>query len=396
MYSVPEALRPFTIAVPDAELEDLARRLENTRWPDELPDAGWDYGVPLAHVRELVDHWRHGFDWRAAEARLNEWPQFLTEIDGATIHLAHLRSPEPDATPLLMSHGWPGSIVEFTEIAPLLVDPRSHGGDPRDAFHLVLPSLPGYGFSGPTRERGWEFRRIAAAFDELMRRLGYGKYVVQGGDWGSAVSRELGRVHPDRVLGVHLNFVPGAAMTSDPDAPGAPELSPEELDRARRSWRRFQHWQQERAGYGVQQASRPQTLAYALTDSPVGQLAWIAEKFAEWSDTRAGQTSISRDHLLTNVMVYWVTRTAGSSARLYYERAHADYWGKPDPPSLAPTAFADFPEEIHVVMRHVVEQANHVVRWTSFDRGGHFAALEQPQALAEDIRAFVRDLRASS
>lgn len=317
-------ITPFRIDIPQSELDELNWRLERVRWPDELPGVGWAYGVPLGYLHDLVRHWRHDYDWRAAEAELNQWPQFVTEIDGATIHFAHLRSPEPDATPLVLSHGWPGSIAEFGAMAPVLVDPRSHGGDPADAFHLVMPSLPGYGFSGPTRETGWEFRRIAAAFAELMTRLGYGRYGVQGGDWGAAISRELGRIRPDHVIGVHLNLIPGSAMTSDPDADESLELDAAELERARASWERNKRWEKERTGYGVQQSTRPQTLAYALTDSPVGQLAWIAEKFMEWTDTRHTDTPVDRDHLLTNVMIYWLTRTAGSSARLYYERAHAD------------------------------------------------------------------------
>jgi pimeloyl-ACP methyl ester carboxylesterase len=305
-------VHPFRIDVPQSELDDLNDRLDRARWPDELPGVGWAYGVPRAYLEELVHHWRHEYDWRAAEAALNAWPQFVTEIDGATVHFAHLRSPEPDATPLIMTHGWPGSIVEFREVAGPLTDPRARGGDPADAFHLVLPSIPGFGFSGPTREPGWEFRRVAAAFDELMTRLGYGSYGAQGGDWGAAVSRELGRIRPDRVVGVHLTLIPGTGASADPDAEGAVELSPAELERARASWRRNQQWEKESAGYAAQQSTRPQTLAYALTDSPIGQLAWIAEKFVEWTDTRARAEPVDRDQLLTNVMLYWLTRTAGS------------------------------------------------------------------------------------
>ncbi|HEY2203907.1 MAG TPA: epoxide hydrolase [Pseudonocardia sp.] len=384
-------LRPFQLAVPESELDDLRDRLDRTRWPDELPDAGWDHGVPLAHLRELAGYWRHGYDWRAAEARLNEWPQLVTEIDGATVHLAHLRSPEPDATPLLLSHGWPGSIVEFARVAGPLSDPRGHGGDPADAFHLVMPSLPGFGLSGPTRDRGWNLRRIAAAFAELMARLGYRRYGVQGGDWGAGVSRELGRTRSE-VIGVHLNLLPGAGATAEPTAAELAALDPAERERTLASWRRYREWEREGTGYAAIQATRPQTLAYALTDSPVGQLAWIAEKFRAWSDPAS---VLDRDQLLTNVMIYWLTRTAGSAARVYYERAHADDGGATPGPSAAPTALADFRYENFVPLRHVAERTETIVRWTSFDRGGHFAAMEQPELLVADVRAFFRQLRDS-
>ncbi|MER5640729.1 epoxide hydrolase family protein [Kitasatospora sp. NPDC002227] len=396
MSSAPdESIRPFRIAVPDRDLADLRLRLDLTRWPDELPGAGWAYGMPLGPLKELAHHWRHGYDWRAAEARLNEWPQFMTTIDGADIHFAHLRSPEPGATPLIVTHGWPGSIVEFERIAGPLTDPRAHGGDPADAFHLVLPSIPGFGFSGPTRERGWEYRRVAAAFAELMHRLGYERYGTQGGDWGSAIARELGRIRPDQVLGVHLNLIPGAAASSEPTAEELAELEPAERERTLASWARTKAWLADRQGYADLQSTRPQTLAYALTDSPVGQLAWIAEKFHEWADTREHpEGAVDRDHLLTNVMLYWLTGTAGSSARIYYERAHAAYWGAPPEPSPAPTAYAAFPEENFLVLRHIAERTNNLVRWTEYDRGGHFAALEVPDLLVADIRAFFRTLRA--
>lgn len=360
-----------------------------------MPGAGWEYGIPRDYLMELVRYWRHEYDWRTAEARLNEWPQFTTTIDGAGIHFAHIRSPEPGATPLLITHGWPGSIVEFTEVVGPLTDPRAHGGDPSDAFHLVLPSIPGFGFSGPTRETGWEFRRVAAAFAELMRRLGYQRYGVQGGDWGSLISRELGRTRPEQVIGVHLNLLPRSAATEEPDADLLARLSPAERDRTLASWRRTQEWDRDSGGYAAIQSTRPQTLAYGLTDSPVGQLAWIAEKFKEWTDSSTRpEDAIDRDHLLTNVMLYWLTRTAGSSGRIYYERAHSDYWETPPEPSAAPTALAVFPRDNFIPLRHIAEQTNNIVRWTEFDRGGHFAAMEAPELLVGDIRAFFRQLRA--
>ncbi|MET7620950.1 epoxide hydrolase family protein [Streptomyces sp. NPDC005408] len=384
-------LRPFRIDIPKRDLDDLHERLDRARWPDELPGVGWDYGIPLGHLRELADYWRHEYDWRAAEAKLNEWPQFTTVIDGATVHFAHIMSPEPDATPLIVTHGWPGSIVEFAEIAGPLTDPRAHGGDAADAFHLVLPSIPGFGLSGPTQETGWEFRRVAAAFAELMGRLGYGRYGAQGGDWGAAISRELGRIDPDRVIGVHLNLLPGAAAAEEPTADELAALSPAERERTLISWERSRNWDRDRKGYADIQATRPQTLAYALTDSPIGQLAWIAEKFKEWTDSKdRPEDAVDRDQLLTNVMLYWLTGTAGSAARIYYERAHSDCTG-PEP-STAPTALAVFPHDNFVPLRHIADRTNTIVRWTEFDRGGHFPAMEVPELLVADVRAFFREL----
>jgi pimeloyl-ACP methyl ester carboxylesterase len=390
-------IHPFRIDFPQSDLDDLRQRLDRTRWPDELPGTGWAYGIPRDYLQELVRYWRHTYDWRAAEARLNEWPQFTTEIDGALIHFAHIRSPEPDATPLIITHGWPGSIVEFTDVVGPLTDPRAHGGDPADAFHLVVPSIPGFGLSGPTRDTGWEFRRVAAAFAELMERLGYRRYGAQGGDWGGAISRELGRAHPEHVIGVHLNLLPGSSATAEPDPGELAALSPEERERTLVSWRRGQEWSRDEQGYADIQSTRPQTLAYGLTDSPVGQLAWIAEKFKQWADTRdRPEDAVDRDQLLTNVMLYWLTATAGSSGRIYYERAHADYWGTPPEPSTTPTALAVFPRENFVPLRHIAERTDHIVRWTEFDRGGHFAAMEEPDLLIADVRAFFRELRGAA
>jgi pimeloyl-ACP methyl ester carboxylesterase len=387
-------VHPFRLDFPQSDLDDLHQRLDRTRWPDELPGVGWSYGVPRDYLRELVRYWRHVYDWRAAEARLNAWPQFTTEIDGARVHFAHIRSPEPDATPLIITHGWPGSIVEFSDVVGPLTDPRAHGGDPADAFHLVVPSIPGFGLSGPTRETGWEFTRVAAAFAELMERLGYRRYGAQGGDWGGAISRELGRAHPERVIGVHLNLLPGSSAIVEPTAEELAELSPEERERTVASWRRGRDWSRDEQGYADVQSTRPQTLAYALTDSPVGQLAWIAEKFKQWTDSKdRPEDAVDRDLLLTNVMLYWLTGTAGSSGRIYYERAHAHYWGAPPEPSTAPTALAVFPRENFLPLRHVAERTNNIVRWTEFDRGGHFAAMEQPNLLTADVRAFFRELR---
>ncbi|MGR6974590.1 epoxide hydrolase family protein [Streptomyces cynarae] len=390
-----ESIRPFRLAIPQSDLDDLRDRLDRTRWPDELPGVGWAYGVPLDYLKELVRYWRHDYDWRAAEARLNAWPQFTTEIDGAHVHFAHVRSPEPDATPLVVTHGWPGSIVEFLDVVGPLTDPAAHGGDPADAFHVVVPSIPGFGPSGPTRDTGWEAGRVADAWVELMDRLGYPRFGAQGGDWGAGISRELGRAHPERVIGVHLNLLPGAQQLTEPTTDELAALSPEERERTLTSWQRWSEWQREGAGYAMLHSTRPQTLAYALTDSPVGQLAWIVEKFRAWTDSEElPEEAVDRDQLLTNVTLYWLTGTAGSSSRIYYERAHTTgRAAAPAEPSTAPTALAVFPAEIQIPLRHRAERTENIVRWTEFDRGGHFAAMEEPDLLVEDVRAFFRQLR---
>ncbi|PWI13426.1 epoxide hydrolase [Streptomyces sp. Act143] len=391
-----ESIRPYRIDIPQSDLDDLRARLDRTRWPDDLSATGWAYGVPADYLRDLVHHWRHSYDWRAAEARLNEWPQFTTVIDGTTVHFAHVRSPEPDAVPLIVTHGWPGSIVEFLDIVGPLTDPVAHGGDPADAFHVVLPSIPGFTLSGPPADTGWEPGRVAHAWAELMRRLGYARFGAQGGDWGSAISRELGRAYPDRVVGVHLNLLMGAQATHEPTEEELAALGPGERERTRESWRRWSDWSRDGIGYAILQSTRPQTLAYALTDSPVGQLAWIVEKFQAWTDSeRYPEEAVDRDRMLTNVMLYWLTGTAGSAARIYYERGHArgERVARPAEPSAAPTAVAVFPAEISIPLRRHAERTENIVRWTELDRGGHFAAMEEPDLLVADVRAFFRQLR---
>ncbi|WP_330269004.1 epoxide hydrolase family protein [Streptomyces griseorubiginosus] len=391
-----DLVQPFPLDIAQRDLDDLHDRLDRTRWPDDLPDTGWAYGVPARYLRELAQHWRHSYDWRAAEAELNAWPQFTTVIDGSTVHFAHVRSPEPDATPLIITHGWPGSIVEFLDVVGPLTDPAAHGGDPADAFHVVVPSIPGFGLSGPPADTGWEAGRIAGAWAELMTRLGYDRFGAQGGDWGAAISRELGRAHPERVIGVHLNLLPGAQATQEPTEEELATLGPADRERALESWRRWSEWSREGTGYAVLHSTRPQTLAYALTDSPVGQLAWIVEKFQAWTDSaELPEEAVDRDRLLTNVMLYWLTGTAGSAARIYYERAHAtgDRAARPTEPSTVPTALALFPAEIQVPLRHKAERTENIVRWTELGRGGHFAAMEEPDLLVDDVRAFFRQLR---
>ena len=391
-----DSITPFRVDIPQRDLDDLHERLDRTRWPDDLSATDWAYGVPAAYLRDLAHHWRHSYDWRAAEAELNMWPQFRTVVDGTTVHFAHVRSPEPDATPLILTHGWPGSIVEFLDVVGPLADPAAHGGDPADAFHVVVPSIPGFGLSGPPADTGWEAGRIAGAWAELMTRLGYERFGAQGGDWGAAISRELGRAHPGRVVGVHLNLLPGAQATREPTEEELAALEPGERERTLESWRRWRDWSSEGTGYAVLNSTRPQTVGYALTDSPVGQLAWIVEKFQAWTDSaELPEEAVDRDRLLTNVMLYWLTGTAASAARIYYERAHAtgESAARPTAPSTAATALAVFPAEIQVPLRHKAERTENIVRWTELGRGGHFAAMEEPDLLVEEVRAFFRHLR---
>lgn len=375
---------PFRIDIPQADLDDLRDRLARTRWPDELPGVGWSYGVNKDYLSELVEHWRTGYDWREHEAHLNEVPQFTTEIDGQHIHFLHQRSPEPDAAPLIITHGWPSTVTDFLPILGQLSDPRSHGGDPADAFHVVAPSLPGFGFSGPTGQTGWGVNRVARAWAELMRRLGYQRYGAQGGDFGSIVSPELGRIAPEQVIGVHVNALANAAT---PSAPGdLDRLSEADRDQANAN----QAWWYGRSGYATEMGTRPQTVAYALNDSPVGQLAWNLEWFVDYDPTATEQTPIDRDAILTNVTIFWLTATAGSAARLYREIG-AEAWGTRPAPSPVPTGVVNFCGD-HAV-RGLAELSNTITRWSYYDRGGHFASLQAPDLLASDIREFFRTLR---
>jgi pimeloyl-ACP methyl ester carboxylesterase len=390
-------IEEFRVSIPQADLDDLADRLARTRWPSSLPGAawdrgapgaGWERGVPVGYLRELAEYWRDGFDWRAQEARLNSYPQYTTRIDGQKIHFLHVKSPEPDATPLLLLHGWPGSVVEFTRVIGPLSDPRSHGDGSAPAFDLVIPSLPGFGFSGPVTEPGWGSRRIAGALAELMARLGYERYGAQGGDFGAFVAPDLGRVDPGHVIGVHVNaatmgFIPFGDIPEQDLA----TFSPAEKERAQR----LQGFLAEGNGYFQIQATRPQTLSYGLTDSPAGQLAWIVEKFKEWTNTGHAlpEDAIPRDEILADVSVYWFTGTAGSTANLYYESMHSGDWPTP---SQVPTGVAVFAED--VAIRRYAERANNIVHWSDFDTGGHFAALETPGLLVQDIRTFFASLAA--
>ncbi|MEU7578928.1 epoxide hydrolase family protein [Streptomyces sp. NPDC041068] len=364
---------PFHLAVPQAELDDLRDRLARTRWPSEIPGQDWSRGTPVAYLKELADHWADGYDWRAWEARLNAHPQFTTEIDGQNIHFLHVRSTAPDALPLLLTHGWPGSVVEFLE----LIGPLS-----RD-FHLAIPSLPGFGFSGPTAEAGWNTTRIARAWAELMRRLGYDRYGAQGGDFGSGITRALGAVDPEHVVALHVN--------GGTTYPSATEDDPTLTDRERARVRRRYEFMQAAGGYIAIQSTRPQTLAYGLTDSPVGQLAWIVDKFKDMTnlEKEVPHEAVDRDVLLTNVTIYWLTGTAGSSAALYYEEAQA--WGEQEPTHV-PLGIAQFTVQ-DIALRRDEEKTNNVVRWRDYDRGGHFAALEVPDLMLTEIREFFAEYR---
>ncbi len=385
-------MRRFRIEIPDADLDDLRRRIGATRWPDDAAEDGWARGVPTAYLKELAEYWRTEFDWRAAEARLNRHPQFVTEIDGADVHFLHVRSPEPDAVPLLITHGWPGSVAEFLDIIGPLSDPRAHGGDPADAFHLVIPSIPGFGFSTAGREPGWGTQRVAGAWAELMRRLGYERFVAQGGDAGAVISLGLGLIAPEQVAGIHVNM-----LMTFPSGDPAELADLSEADQARLG--RLARFDQELSGYMKVQSTRPQTLSYGLTDSPVGQLAWIVEKYKEWTDSaQAPEDAVDRDQLLTNVTIYWLTATAGSSARLYFEDApmlRAAAAGQLPPPVNVPVGVAVFPHDIFLPIRRLADRdLSKITHWTEFDRGGHFAAMEQPELLTNDIREFARSLRA--
>jgi pimeloyl-ACP methyl ester carboxylesterase len=368
-------VRPFRVDIPQSDLDDLDDRLGRVRWPDELAGVDWRYGVPRAYVRELVDYWRSGYDWRAHEARIHEQPQFVTTIDGQRVHFLHVRSPEPDALPLIATHGWPMSVVEYLDLIAPLTDPRAHGGDPADAFHLVLPSLPGVGFSGPTQDAGWDSRRVARAWAELMHRLGYGRYGAHGNDAGSMVSPELGRSDPDCVVGVHVT-----QLFSFPSGDPSEFEGMSEEDTAALA---FLQDFTARGGlaYNAYQSAQPQTLAYALQDSPAGWLAWVTQLF---------QRAVDRDYIITNAAIYWLTNTVGSSIRRYYEEARSQ---APSEPTTTPTGVAIFRDDFQSIRRLAERDHAHIVRWTRYDRGSHFSPHDAPDLLVHDIREFFRGLR---
>ncbi|MEV0565433.1 epoxide hydrolase family protein [Dactylosporangium sp. NPDC050588] len=384
-------MRPFQVDIPESELDDLRGRLAATRWPDAGPGPGWSRGVPLAYLQELAEYWRTGFDWRAAEAKLNAHPQFVTEIDGATVHFIHVRSRHAGATPIILTHGWPGSVLEFLDLIGPLTDPEAHGGTAEDAFHVVIPTIPGFGFSGPTGQPGWSVTRVARAWADLMRSLGYDQYIAQGGDWGKVISLQLGLADAEHAAGVHINML----VTFPPDPAAVASLDAGDLERLGHG----AHFAEDGIGWQKIQSTRPQTLAYALTDSPVGQLAWIVEKFYEWTGAvERPEEVIDRDTILSIVTLYWLTATAGSSAQIYYETTPTtgDFvatWGGPWNLAM-PVAVAVFPHDATRPIKTFAEKAlPTLTQWTEHPDGGHFAALEQPEALVADIRTFARTLR---
>jgi pimeloyl-ACP methyl ester carboxylesterase len=382
-HTTPE---PFTISVPDSVLTDLRERLDRVRWPGEVPNTAWDYGANLAYIKELVDYWRMRYDWRMHERQLNRWKHFRVTIDGQRIHYIHERGKGPKPFPLIITHGWPGSIAEFMEVIGPLTDPAPHGGDPADAFDVIAPSLPGYGFSDPTHERQVNIIRVAEWFAVLMNDvLGYTRYGAQGGDWGAMVTSRLGFADAQHVAGIHLNMV-GVA----PHPANRQNLSAAEQV----FLKSMEKWRGEETGYQNIQGTKPQTLGYGLNDSPVGLCAWITEKFRTWSDCNGNiENSYTKDQLLTNIMIYWVTQTINSSTRLYYEERHHPWRMGKDEKVTVPTAIALFPKEIATPPREWAERSYNVQRWTPMPAGGHFAAMEKPKLLVDDVRAFFRAFR---
>lgn len=405
-------VRPFRIDVPQGQLDDLRSRLAATRWPDELPGVGWSRGVPVTYLRGLAEYWLSAYDWRAHEAALNAFPQYMTTVDEQNIHFLHVRSPEPGATPLMLLHGWPGSVADFLDIIGPLSDPRAHGGQPADAFHLVIPSLPGFGFSALLAGPGMDSARMAAVLTRLMSRLGYTHYGVHGYDTGSWVAPQMGKQHPERVIGIHVNAMITFPVGAEGETDGLSEAE-------QRRWQAMQNFND---GYLQCNSKRPQTVAYALTDSPVGQLAWIVEKFKELTDPEDGlpEDSIDRDRILTEVSLYWLTGTAASAAQIYYEEISASTWGEVE--GTADDASTGFGTAAHdsgwgdgqdnwasgqrgtvptavllsthdVTIRRWAERDHNIVRWTELDRGGHFLAMEAPGSLVDDVREFFRQMR---
>ena len=382
------AIEKFTINIPDEVIADLRRRLLATRWPDEIENAGWEYGSSLAYMRTLVDYWRNGYNWRLQEAALNTLPQYRIALDGLHIHFAQVRGKGPAPVPIIITHGWPGSFIEMVKILPLLTDPAAHGGNPKDAFDVVVPSLPGYGFSDTPHDRGMYPNKIAALWAQLMNELGYDRFGAQGGDWGSAISIALGLDYPQRVLGIHLNYIAGRFLL------GGTLNQPQEDEITKTYLAELRGWWDSEGGYSHVQATKPQTLSYGLNDSPVGLAAWIVEKFRTWSDSAGDLERVfTRDELLTNVMIYWVTETMPSSTRLYYETRERPLRLSSTNRVGPPVAVALFPKEIAMPPRPLAERGLNIARWTVMPKGGHFAAMEQPELLAQDIREFFRTVR---
>ena len=379
-----DAIHSFRIEASDAELDDLKRRLLATRWPDKETVDGWSQGIPLDYVKEVCAYWADGYDWRAREARLNEFDQFKTEIDGLNIHFIHVKSPEPNALPMIITHGWPGSIVEFHKVIGPLTDPVAHGGRAEDAFHVVCPSLPGYGFTEKPSEEGYGVEKIADTWAALMARLGYDRYMAQGGDWGSMVTNQIGMRDPEHCAAIHMNM---PVVAPDPETMG--DLTPLEQS----ALAGIQHYQEKDSGYSKQQSTRPQTLGYALVDSPSGQAAWVIEKFWSWMDCDGHPENVlSRDELLDNVMMYWLPGTAASSARLYWQ----SFGTTADALTVVecPTGCSIFPKEIFRSSKRWAEKRfTNLIHWNELDKGGHFAALEVPEVFVGEVRDCFRSMR---
>ena len=376
------AARPFTARVPEESLDDLRDRLGRTRWPEREAVDDWSQGVPLTYVQELCAYWASSYDWRAAEKRLNAYPQFVVELMDLDIHFLHVRSPVPDALPLVITHGWPGSVFEFLNVLDRLTNPKAHGGTDADAFHVVCPSLPGYGFSGKPATTGWSVERIADAWAELMASLGYGRYGAQGGDWGAAVTTAIGHRDPKHVAGIHLNM-----PMVGPDPATMNDLT----DAERSALDALAHYQEWDSGYSKQQSTRPQTIGYGLADSPAGQCAWIIEKFWAWTDCDGHpENALSRDELLDNVSLYWFTNSSASSARLYWESFNRPSRDRVE----VPVGCSIFPKEIFRSSRRWAQRRFSDLRyWNELEKGGHFAAFEQPELYVDELRSFFRLVR---
>jgi pimeloyl-ACP methyl ester carboxylesterase len=370
------AIRPFALDVPQAQLDDLNRRLDAIRWPERETVADWSQGTPLAALQDLVAYWRDGYDWRACEARLNAFGQFITEIDGLDIHFLHVRSAHEGAKPLLLTHGWPGSVAEFMGAIAPLTDPVAHGGRAEDAFHVIIPSLPGYGFSGKPRETGWNIERIGKAWAELMSRLGYVRWFAQGGDWGAILATAMAVQAPDGLAGIHLNMPLARPTRDDFVNPDAEE---------QRAMAASAHYKAQESGYSAIQSTRPQTIGYGLVDSPVALAGWIYEKMWSWTDNNGRpEDALSRDTILDNIMLYWLPATGASAARLYWESFGSV--GK-SLPVLLPAGVSTFPREITQAPRKWAERILHnIVYWNEAEKGGHFAAWEQPEIFVREVR----------
>ena len=378
-------IKPYKIKISNEDLEDLKGRLSSTRWPEKETVEDWSQGVPLSYIKEVHDYWINEYDWRSREEYYNSFPQFITDIEGIDIHFIHIKSKHEEAQPLIMSHGWPGSIVEFHKVINSLVDPLSYGGKAEDAFHLVCPTLPGYGFSGKPTQTGTGVERIAELWDLLMNKIGYSEYFAQGGDWGSAITIAIGKQNKGSCKGLHVNM---------PFAPPTKEALENPSERDKIAFEGLNYYQEWGSGYSKQQSTRPQTLGYGLVDSPIGQASWIIEKFYEWTDCDGHPENIfTKEELLDNVMFYWLTKSASSSARLYWE-SFGSFGGNPEEKLEIPIGCSIFPKEISRTPRSWAEQVySNIVYWNELEKGGHFAAFEQPELFINEIRSCFRIIR---